>query len=614
MKKLVLYAQASFFCLIMAFVHAAVAQQSKIDSLINVLENRDNDTLKVKVLYHLSQAYIESNQPDKGIEIAKEGIELGKALKFENGIVFCLQSAGLGFYYKGQFDSALVKFENRLEIVKKLKDTLGIAKTYDNISVIYYHFGKIDDAIELREKANKIYEKYNAISNMASGYTWLGNYQKEKGNYPVALEYYLKSLEYFESENDVKNIGYPLLNISSVYRYLKQFKLAKEYGEKAKNVLQQTGNINGVATANYRLALILVDEGKYQEAVQYLFDAKNIFAETHNLYFTTLTNQVLGTCNIQIGDIEKASGFYLEALKGAEKMGDKVVLGTMYQNIAGEYLAKGNYNLALEKLLESKRIFTELNDLHTLKELASNLIELYAKMNQPDSVGIYLKHFRQLSDSLYNQNTTASIAEIQTKYETKKKEKELEFAAIKLRQQKSWVVFLSILVFILLVNSLLFYLHLQHKHKKNLQIAKANMERDFLIKEEVKSKIRNSVSDQTTKKVLEKLVCEIETQKCYLEPDLNISTLAQNIGTNREYLSQIINKTYNKNFNDFVNYYRVQEAVEILKKIVAGEQEDWTMDIVAEKSGFKYTSTFYPAFKQVMGMSPAEFKKAFKNM
>lgn len=605
------------FLIVSLFVlpnNPSFSQQAKIDSLIKVLEEQDDDTFKVNSLYHLSKAYIDSNQPDMGIEIAKEGIKLGRALKFDNGVAVCFQCAGLGFYGRGQFDSALVQFEKRLEIVKKFKDTLGIAKTYDNISVIYSHFGKIDEAIELREKANKIYEKYNAGSNLASGYTWLGNYQKEKGNYSAALEYYLKSLKIYEDENDLKNLGYPLLNISSVYRYLKQFKLAREYGEKAKTICIQTGNRNGVGTTQYRLALILVDEGKYEEAIQFLADAKTIFTETQNQYMVTLANQVLGTCYIQTGNLDKASGFYREALENAVKMGDKVVLATMYHNIGGEYMARGNYNLALEKLQESKRIFTELNDLHTLKEIASNLVELYAKLNQPDSVGTHLKLFRQLSDSLYNRQTNTTIVEMQTKYETGKKEQDIQLAVVKIKQQKSWVIFLTFLVFVLLVNSLLFYLHLQHKHKKNLQLAKANMERDLLIKEEVKSKIRNSVSDKTTKKVLEKLVCEIETKKCYLEPDLSINTLAQKIGTNREYLSQTIHKTYNKNFNDFVNYYRVQEAVEILKKIVAGEQEDWTMDIVAEKSGFKYTSTFYPAFKQVMSMSPAEFRKALKEI
>ena len=134
------------------------------------------------------------------------------------------------------------------------------------------------------------------------------------------------------------------------------------------------------------------------------------------------------------------------------------------------------------------------------------------------------------------------------------------------------------------------------------------------IKIEIKNKIRNTVSDKAANEILRKLRHELENKKCYLEPELNINTLAQRTGTNREYLSQIIHQTYDKNFNEFVNYYRVHESVEILKQIVADGHENWTMEMVAEKSGFKYTSTYNPAFKFVMNMSPTEFKKALKNM
>lgn len=614
MKKLALYAQVSLLISMIAFCHAAGAQQTKIDSLTKVLITQDNDTFKVKILYSLSTAYVEANQPDKGIEFARKGIELSKVLKFENGVAICLQNAGLAFYYMGQFDSALIQFEKQLEIVRNLKDSISIASCYDNIGMVQHHFGNYETALNLRITANKIYEKYNNKNNLAAGYNWIGNVYKDQGKYDSALENYLKSVDNYKFLNDSANIAYPLLNLSSIYRLLKQFDKAKEYAIEAKKRFEKSGNLNGAGSALYRFALILLEEDKANDAIKTLKEAKDIFVKTKNFYFLTLTNQFLGTCYLEIGEIDKASLYFKNALDDAIKVGDKSLLATVYENIGGEYFSKGNYKNALTYLRKSSELLTELNDVYSLKEISLKYIELFSRMNQSDSTIAYLNIYQQLSDSLYNQQTTTTIAEMQTKYETSKKEQEIQLAAIKINQQKSWVIFLVVLVFVLLVNSLFFYLHLQHKHKKNLQIAKANMERDLLIKEKTKARIRNSVSDQTTKKILVKLIKEVEDNKCYREPELNISNLAQKAGTNREYLSQIIHKTYNKNFNDFVNYYRVQEAVEILKKIVAGEQDDWTMDIVAEKSGFKYTSTFYPAFKQAMGMSPSEFKKALKIM
>lgn len=542
------------------------------------------------------------------------GLNLAKDISYNKGISICLNALGLAYYKIGKFDSALYHFEKRFEIVTAMNDSVGIAAVNDNMGTIYVHFGKHDKALELRTKANNIYTALNMMGHLAGGYTWIGNIYKEQGEYNKALENYFNALKIYEDENERQNIGYPLLNISSIYRFLKQYDLAKQYASDAKKAFSESKNKNGAGASLYRIAIITSEEKEYYKTIGYLEEAKKLFEETQNTYFLTLVNQFLGTCYLKTGKNDVAFDFFEKSLESAQQIGDVGLISTMYQNIGTEYFTKGDYLKSLEFMRKAEKVLLDMNDKYSLMKICQNFIEIYSLLNQPDSVSKYFQQYQHYSDSLYNEKTTTAIAEMQTKYETEKKEKELELSAIKIKQQKSREISLAIMVVILLINSLLFYLYLQHKHKKNLLIAKSNMERNQIFKEETKCKIRNSVSDHATKKILIRLENEIERNKCYLELDLTINSLAQKTGTNREYLSQIINKTYNKNFNDFVNYHRIQESVEILKKIVAGELENWTMDIVAEKSGFKYTSTFYPAFKQVMNMSPAEFKKALKSL
>lgn len=573
-----------------------------------------SDTSRINTLYHLSDSYYEAEEPDKAIKYALTGLNLANDISYNKGISVCLNALGLAYYKTGKFDSALHYFEKRYEIVNAMNDSVGIASANDNIGAIYIHLGKHDKALELRTKANNIYATLDMMGHLASGYIWIGNIYKEQGEYNKALENYLNALKIYENENDEQNIGYPLLNISSIYRFMKQYDLAKQYAFEAKEKFNKTKNKNGAGASLYRIALITSEEKDYSKTISYLFDAKKLFEETQNTYFLTLVNQFLGTCYLKTGNNDIAFDYFEKSLESAQRIGDMNLISTSFQNIGTEYFAKGDYLTALEFMQKAEKVLLDINDKYSLMKICQNFIEIYSLLNQPDSVSKYFEQYQYYSDSLYSEKTTKAIAEMQTKYETEKKEKELELSVIKIRQQKSREIILILVILVLLVNSLLFYLHLQNKHKKNLLIAKVNIERNQIFKEETKCKIRNSVSDHTTKKILNKLLKEIEVNKCYLEPELNISILAQKTGTNREYLSQIINKTYNKNFNDFVNYHRVQESVEILKKIVAGELENWTMDIVAEKSGFKYTSTFYPAFKQMMNMSPAEFRKALKSL
>ncbi|MDO8951394.1 MAG: AraC family transcriptional regulator, partial [Draconibacterium sp.] len=315
-----------------------------------------------------------------------------------------------------------------------------------------------------------------------------------------------------------------------------------------------------------------------------------------------------------LGNNNLAINYFNGSLANAELLGDKTLISSALQNIGTVYYAKGDYQRALEYMKKSEKMLKEINDKHSLMKLSQNFIEIYSQLNKPDSVIKYFQNYVSLSDSLFSEQNSKTIAEMQTKYETGKKEKELEISTIKIEEQKAKLVLLIVFIVVMLVNGVIFYLLQRRNYKKNLLLARSNLENRQLHEAEVKSRIRNNISDKAAKKILEKLAFEIETQKCYLEPELNINTLAQRTGTNREYLSQIIHKTHDKNFNEFVNYYRVQEAIEILKQIVSDGHENWTMETVAEKTGFKYTSTFNPAFKSVMNMSPTEFKKALKNL
>lgn len=595
-------------------INPSYSQQTKIDSLLKVLDTSKPDTNKVNTFYFLADVFYDSSEPVRVLEYSRQGLELATQIEFDKGVSNCLNLIGLAYYQMGKFDTSLIHFEKRLKIAIEMKDSFGIASTCDNKGVILLHLGDIDKALELRQRANNIYAQLNMKGHLASGYNWIGNIYKEQGKYTVALENYLKALNIYEEEKNIENIGYPLLNISSIYRYLKQLDKAKEYAFQATEKFEMARNKTGVGICLYRTALIYTEEKDFESAIECLLRAKSIHEETQNIYSLTLVNQSLGNNYRSTGNYDLALKYLNSAFDEAQKMGDSSLIAAILQNTGTVYFDKGEYQKAIDNSQKAWKMYAGLNDSYALMQLSQNYIEIYSRINKPDSVVKYFQKYKELSDSLFSQQTASSIAEMQTKYETEKKEKELELSTIQIERQKSKLVLMAILIIALIINSVVFYIFHRKKHQKNLLLAKANLENRQLQEALTKNNIRTAISDKTTNEILEKLTHELENKKCYLEPDLNINTLAQLIGTNREYLSQIIHKTYDKNFNEFVNYYRVQEAIEILRKIATNGHENLTMETVAEKSGFKYTSTFNPAFKSVMNMSPTEFKKALKNM
>jgi len=111
----------------------------------------------------------------------------------------------------------------------------------------------------------------------------------------------------------------------------------------------------------------------------------------------------------------------------------------------------------------------------------------------------------------------------------------------------------------------------------------------------------------TQKILLHKLKIEFEQKKIYLNNQLNILDVVQAIGTNRSYISAIINQQYHQNFCAFVNSYRLDELERIMH-----DQPDVSNEILAESCGFGSVISLKRAVSAKTGMSFNEWKKQLK--
>lgn len=95
----------------------------------------------------------------------------------------------------------------------------------------------------------------------------------------------------------------------------------------------------------------------------------------------------------------------------------------------------------------------------------------------------------------------------------------------------------------------------------------------------------------------------MEKEKPYLEPNLTLSELAKQLGTNTSLLSGVINQGFQQNFNDFINAYRVNVVKQRLEQ---GDHKQLTLLSIALDCGFNSKATFNRAFRKFTGKSPRE--------
>lgn len=104
-------------------------------------------------------------------------------------------------------------------------------------------------------------------------------------------------------------------------------------------------------------------------------------------------------------------------------------------------------------------------------------------------------------------------------------------------------------------------------------------------------------------KEISKLIIE---DKLYLETDISLSKLGGLVGQSTQKTSSIINQYAKRNFNDFINYYRIQDAKKLLSNI---ESQKFTISSIAFDTGFSSLSSFNSAFKKFEGRTPSMYRK-----
>jgi AraC-like DNA-binding protein len=126
----------------------------------------------------------------------------------------------------------------------------------------------------------------------------------------------------------------------------------------------------------------------------------------------------------------------------------------------------------------------------------------------------------------------------------------------------------------------------------------------FTPKAEENESKKTLLADRELAKLKTKLQDLMENERLYREPNLTLTDLARQTGVNSAVLSHVINNGFGKNFNDFVNEYRIAEVKEKLKT-----SDDSGLLAVAFECGFNSKATFNRAFKKFTGVSPKEFQE-----
>ncbi len=133
--------------------------------------------------------------------------------------------------------------------------------------------------------------------------------------------------------------------------------------------------------------------------------------------------------------------------------------------------------------------------------------------------------------------------------------------------------------------------------------------RKYMLHRKAKNKYKDSLLDpEIVEQCMKKLSYVMDIEKLYQDDKLSLQVLSKRVSVTPHILSQVLNERMDKNFSDFVNSFRIEEA----KKILQEADEDTSVLRVCYDVGFNSKSAFYRAFKKYTDRTPSQYQKELK--
>jgi AraC-like DNA-binding protein len=121
---------------------------------------------------------------------------------------------------------------------------------------------------------------------------------------------------------------------------------------------------------------------------------------------------------------------------------------------------------------------------------------------------------------------------------------------------------------------------------------------------------KSTLSPEMAQEYLEKLQNHMFQKKPYLNNNITLPTLANQLAISTHHLSQIINENFNQNFFEFINSYRVEELKQLIRN---PKNQNINLASLGLDAGFNSISAFNAAFKKHTGITPSEFRESKQN-
>jgi AraC-like DNA-binding protein len=447
-----------------------------------------------------------------------------------------------------------------------------------------------------------------------------------------ALEYYTEELDQAEKADDDLQYTRCLGKIGNVYSFTGDEQRAISYYLDGYQAAEKMGN----ETLQFNFASALV--GSYcnledtEKAELFFKEQRQLAHEQTDLkQFYLLYNQ---------GRIANAKKEYLMSTFYMQKAADFARERELEPNIIyAPYMMMTDIALSQKQYDEAKK-YLDQAEIYARKSMGEYPISrvyrsrasYFEGLNMPDSAKKYSLLYREIEDSLFNQNQFYVAHNKLFDHENSINKRKINRLISK---NNMLIIIIIIAVTLLTVISILLAMlrrrnirlkdaystlldKIQAQIKSDTEIADEEPA-DEIAEPEVKAedsesqdgkRITISLDSENYKVLRHRISKALSDLEVISNPDLTLALLADKIGSNSTYVSQIINSVYGKSFRQLLNELRIREACRRMSD--TEHYGNLTLQTIYESVGFNSAASFIQAFKKENGMTPSTYQKMLR--
>ncbi len=381
-----------------------------------------------------------------------------KIVIFFVAIMFSISTLPVNCKAQSKKDSLINALEQTSDNIQKIDILCDLCKTLRKES--------LDDAIIYFQKLADLSKELKDIDKKADIYLIGGRIYRTKGDYEKSYFYDLEALKIKDEVKDVKlkstmynNVGIDLLRLKKLESALTHFNKAHDICVEIKDTAKLGDIYNNIA-------LVYNDMNKYKMAKEYYMRSIKIFKQINNKDGEAeILNNIAGMYYDE-KKFDKTLEFVNKSLEIRREIGNKQSLAYTLLNIGALYYSLQKYDKAIQFGQEGIELAEQIGILPFVKYGSKNISEAYEKINDFENAYKYHIKYSTANDSIFNKEMAENINELQTKYETKEKEQQIELQKLKIQR----ITFLGIasLIVILLILVLIIILVRQNKQKTKI--------------------------------------------------------------------------------------------------------------------------------------------------